>query len=47
MSEEGEKVEAAELGGSDGEKVEKPVGKQKAELDADAVQSENTLAKDW
>ena len=45
MSEEGEKVEAVELGGSDGEKIEKPavVGEQKG----GAVQPENMLAKDW
>ena len=47
MSEEGEKVEAVEFGGSDGEKVGKSIEKQKGESKADAVQSENMLAKDW
>ena len=48
MSDEGEKVEAVELGGSDGEKIEKPViEQQKEKSKAGAVQSENMLAKDW
>ena len=47
MSEEGEKVEAVEFAGSEGEKVEKNVEKQKAESEAGTVQPENALAKDW
>ncbi|KAF6232562.1 hypothetical protein HO173_009230 [Letharia columbiana] len=47
MSEEGEKVEAVEFGGSDGEKVGKSIEEQKGESKTDAVQSENMLAKDW
>ncbi len=47
LTEEGEKVEAVELGGSDGEKIEKPVEKQKGESVAGTVQPENILAKDW
>ena len=48
MSEEGEKVEAAEFTGSEGEKVEKTaVEKEKAESEAGTVQPENILAKDW
>ena len=48
MSEEGEKVEAVEFAGGEGEKVEKTVGgKQEAGLEAGAVQPENILTKDW
>lgn len=52
---EGEEVEAAELGGSDGEKVERTVveekegtvAEEKEETKAGGLQPENTLAKDW
>ena len=48
MSEEGEKVEAVEFAGNDGQKVEKIIGeKQKAETKAGALQPENILTKDW
>ena len=48
-SEEGEKVEAVQLGGSDGEEVEKRVVEQKEGTGASVGhgQPENTLAKDW
>lgn len=49
LSEEGEKVEAVELGGSDGEKIEKP-GVEEGEGIGASVghsQTENMLAKDW
>ena len=50
-----EEVEAAELGGSDGEKGERSVveekegtvAEQKEETKAGAAQPENMLAKDW
>lgn len=49
MSEDGEKVEAVELGASDGEKVEKPVVEEKEGAGASGGhgQPENMLAKDW
>lgn len=47
MNEEGESVEAAELGGSEEGKPEKPLGKQKEESKASVIQPENVLAKDW
>ena len=47
MSEEGEKVEAGEVGGSDGETLEKPVRDEKYETNAGVAQQRNMLAKDW
>ena len=49
LSEEGEKVEAVDLDGSDGEKVEKPVAEQNKETRASVGidQPKNMLAKDW
>ena len=48
MSEEGEKVDAVEFGGNNGQKVEKTVGeKPKADSKAGAAQPENILTKDW
>ena len=47
VSEEGEKVEAVELDGSDVEQIEKSVGEPKKESKAGAVKPENLLAKDW
>ena len=49
MSEEGEKVEAVELGGSDGEKIEKPGVEEREGIEASGGhgQPENLLAKDW
>lgn len=49
MSKEGETVEAVELGGSDGKKVEKLVAQQEEGTGASVEygQPENKLAKDW
>ena len=49
ISEEGEKVEAPDLGGSDGEKVEKPETKDLVEEAAATgkVLPQNSLEKDW
>lgn len=47
MSEEGEKVEAGELGGSDGQTLEKPVRDKKEGTNAGVAQQGNMLAKDW
>ena len=49
ISEEGEKVEAPDLAGSDGEKVEKPEPKDMLEEAAVSgkVVPEHTLGKDW
>ena len=49
ISEEGEKVEAPDLAGSDGEKIEKPEPKDALEEAAISgkVLPENTLGKDW
>lgn len=49
ISEEGEKVEAPDLGGSDGEKVEKPETKDVVEEAAATGQvlPQSSLEKDW
>ena len=48
MSEEGIKVDAAQLGESEGEKIEKPIlEKQKGESETGTAQPGNMLAKDW
>ena len=49
VSEEGEKVEAPDLAGSNGEKIEKPEAKEvlKEEAVSGKVVPESTLAKDW
>ena len=48
INEECEKVEAVEVGGSDGEETEKPiVEKHQGEPKTGAVRPENMLAKDW
>lgn len=49
LTEEGEKIEAVELAGSDGEQVEKPVYEkiEKAEAGADTERKGNSLLKDW
>lgn len=49
ISEEGEKVEAPELGGSDGEKVERPGEKEQVDELAESgeVLPKSSLLKDW
>ena len=47
LNEEGEKVEAVALGGSDGEEIEKPAEKQEGKAKAGTVPPVNMLAKDW
>ena len=48
MSEEGEKVEEAELAESDGEKIEKPKEEElKSSAGYEIVEGENRLGKDW
>ena len=49
ISEEGEKVEAPDLGGSDGEKVEKPETKDVVEEAATTgkILPQSSLEKDW